>query len=742
MSDSTPGPSWAPGYDTSDVLKQGRRAVIVRATRATSGADVVLKVLAADAGRNELDRLRTLGGVSGVVPLLDAGTTTAGDMFVVLPHYPDGSFADMLSRVGPAPIQEAAAVARSISVALGAMHARGLTHNDVTPGNVLRAGRTPVLTGFGFVMPVGQAFSPPEASEEVFLHSSPEALRGEARTPASDVYQLASTIWTMLTGQAPFSSTDGSPFDPHAYAYRVLNESPRPITRQDISRKLRGVLTRGLAKRPEERYVNAAEFSAAFEQARTSRPATTMSGPNAPLSGPNEPMQVPSGGHPPLSGPNAALSGPNTPLSGPNTAFSGPNTPLNPPTGEHAPQGGATGGHSAFSGPRPSLSGSTWENASIVGGHAQFDPETDGHATFSDVPPAFGDHSNPAPSVSQTGPQELHRTSEEQAFPLPEEEQGTGSWFPPSRSKPLNEYEEDRHRSQTRLESSSRLRAPQRDLPTPEERERHGAIPEASENSTADLMMAKLRGEEISPLRAWARLEGWTGDEQSSYLPVDEPEEKADSDPEWKALDNEPELPRWRKQMHIAIAVCGTLVFTSVASAFAATSSSGPVVAAAEEDEETEAAEGAEGEEAEAPAVTAEPSPLPSVDPPTDVALDDTLSGVTLTWTDRTGGTGSYFVLGGQQGHDLMTLARTGPGAVTAQVNTENTVAEYCFVVVAVEGGSAPADEVCTSRAAERAEAERRAEEEAAAEAEEEEAEEEEEEDAQPSDAPSPSSED
>ncbi|MEU3141046.1 hypothetical protein ABZ645_16885 [Nocardiopsis alba] len=165
-------------------------------------------------------------------------------------------------------------------------------------------------------------------------------------------------------------------------------------------------------------------------------------------------------------------------------------------------------------------------------------------------------------------------------------------------------------------------------------------------------------------------------------------------------------------------------------------------VAAAEEDEETEAAEGAEGEEAEAPAVTAEPSPLPSVDPPTDVALDDTLSGVTLTWTDRTGGTGSYFVLGGQQGHDLMTLARTGPGAVTAQVSTENTVAEYCFVVVAVEGGSAPADEVCTSRAAERAEAERRAEEEAAAEAEEEEAEEEEEEDAQPSDAPSPSSED
>ncbi|MEU2940792.1 protein kinase [Nocardiopsis alba] len=779
MSDSAPGPSWAPGYDTSDVLKQGRRAVIVRATRATSGADVVLKVLAADAGRNELDRLRTLGGVSGVVPLLDAGTTTAGDMFVVLPHYPDGSFADMLSRVGPAPIQEAAAVARSISVALGAMHARGLTHNDVTPGNVLRAGRTPVLTGFGFVMPVGQAFSPPEASEEVFLHSPPEALRGEARTPASDVYQLASTIWTMLTGQPPFSSTDGGPFDPHAYANRVLGEAPRPIGRQDVSRKLRGVLTRALAKRPEERYANAAEFSAAFEQARTSRPATTMSGSNtpitggnAPLSGPNEPVRDPSGGHPPLSGTNAAFSGPNTPLSGPNTAFSGPNPPLsgpnaslNHPTGGHSPQGGATGGHAAFSGPHPSLSGSTGGNSPITGGNASFGSgtgtsATGGHAPFSGPNPAFGgpevpsfgEHRGPAepthqerPQEPASGPQRPFQAPEHPAAPpSPVEEPPTGSWFPPD--PPASEERSLRSETPARLQTSTSLRFPNRPLPTPEERERHGAVPEReSPNTTAEIAMARLRGEEISPRVAWARLEGWTGGAEDSRLPVDEvvEEKREGSDPVWDAPDpTSGRQPRWREHLHIAVTVCGILLVTSVASAFAATSSSGPVVAAAEEDEETETAEGAEGEEAETPAVTAEPSPLPSVDPPTDVALDDTLSGVTLTWTDRTGGTGSYFVLGGQQGHDLMTLARTGPGAVTAQVNTENTVAEYCFVVVAVEGGSAPADEVCTSRAAERAEAERRAEEEAAAEAEEEEAEEEEEEDAQPSDAPSPSSED
>ncbi|WP_247666060.1 hypothetical protein [Nocardiopsis sp. B62] len=138
-------------------------------------------------------------------------------------------------------------------------------------------------------------------------------------------------------------------------------------------------------------------------------------------------------------------------------------------------------------------------------------------------------------------------------------------------------------------------------------------------------------------------------------------------------------------------------------------------------------------EAAEAPEPVVEPSPLPEVSPPSGVSLEDSLSAVTVSWTDHTGGTGSYFVVGGRQGHDPTTLARTGPGAVTAQINVDDTQAEYCFTVVAVDGGSGASDEVCTTRAAERqAEADRLAEEEAAEE-------EEEEEEADPSPSPSPS---
>ncbi|MGW5875032.1 serine/threonine protein kinase [Nocardiopsis terrae] len=665
MSGSAPVPDWAPGYTVSAQLRQGDRARIIRATRVTSGAEVVLKVLPLGAGQVELGHLRSLDGVPGVVPLLDAGATTDGAFFVVTPFYPDGSFKEMLSKKGPAPLQEAAAVARSVAGALGALHGRGLLHNDVCPGNILRAGRTPVLTGFGAACAIGEALPPPFPQKESFLHSPPESLRGEPRSAASDVYQLASTIWTMLTGRAPFSATDGSPFDPRIYTRLVLEEEVAPVPRRDVSRSLRRVLTRALAKDPRDRYPSPAEFAAAFERARSGRVATS---PN--VAQPSTSRTV-LGDSP--TGPRSAPTGPQVPPTG-----TGPQAPPAPVVARmsQAPSGPQTP-PVAPPPPSPPTAASSGPQAS--------------HLPVPSAPHA-------PPTVSGTGPQRPPGTSAPEAG------------HPPS--GPPQRMAEDRNR----LSNASSLRPPQRPLPTPEDRERHGAVPEASPHSTADLMMAKLRGEEVSPLRAWARLEGWSGDAESAHLPTDELTEERSPGPEWDSLSTAQNPPRWRKQMHIAVTVCGILLATVVASAFAATGSPEPVVAASA----NEGAEEQEEAEEAPPSPVSEPSPLPEAAPPSEVRLEDTLSAVTLIWADHTGGTGSYFVLGGRQGHDPTTLARTGPGAVTAQISTENTLAEYCFTVIAVDGGSAPANEVCTTRAANRAEAERLAEEEAAAEAEEE----------------------
>ncbi|QUX28967.1 protein kinase [Nocardiopsis akebiae] len=773
--------AWAPGYGNPALLRQGRRARIVRATRSTSGADVVLKVLPEHLGRAELNQLRELSGVPGVVPLLDAGTTADGDLFVVLPFYADGSFGDMLARRGPAPIQEAAAVSRSVAAALGSMHGRGLLHGDVCPGNVLRAGRTPVLTGFGSVHRSGEALPPPDPATESFLHAAPEALRGEARTPASDVYQLASTVWTMLVGHTPFSSTDGTPFDPRDYAERVLTQDPKPVPRSDISRKLRGVLTRALAKLPEERFATPAAFASAFEQARTSRPAATLgatggqeplSGAQAPVSGPQIPMSGPqapvSGPQIPVSGaqasmegfqppaadtrtprsgpqypmaPQAPLPGPQSPAYAPDPAASGPQHPApghEAPVREqrpHAPdpQTSVSGPHTPMSGPQTPMNGPQLPPPPYAAGPQQdaytpwAGPQTPPPAPPEPQTPPVADVP-PSPALPPSGPQDPPATARLRPSG-PQASHAPAAQQVPPHAPPLPG--EAAQHPETGPQQPQQPRSRElRPRPTGLEGSR---LPAVDAGGTAEIMMAKLRGEEISALRAWSRLEGWTGTAESSALPVDESERVEDDTPSWGPVsETEQHQPRWRRHLHIAVTVCGILMVTSVSGVFAALESPAPVVAAAEQEAEPEPA--ADEETAE-PVV--DPSAPSEVSAPTGVLLADSLNAVELSWTDNSGGTASFFVLGGPFGHEAATLVRTGPGVVSAQVSTGYTGMEYCFTVIAVDGSASAAEEVCTTRAADRAEAERLAEEEAAEEAARE-AEEEEAAEEEPSPSPDP----
>ncbi|MDT0328043.1 protein kinase domain-containing protein [Nocardiopsis lambiniae] len=808
--------AWAPGYETPVLLTQGRRARIVRATRSTSGADVVLKVMSPRWARAELERLRDLSGVPGVVPLLDAGSTSDGNMFVALPFYSDGSFAELLAGKGPAPIHEAAAVARSVASALEAMHRRGWVHGDVCPGNVLRAGRTPVLTGFGAVHRTGEVPTPPDPASESFLHAPPEALRGEPPTPASDVYRLASTVWTLLVGRPPFA--DG-PFDPRAHAERVLTQEVGPVPRQDVSRKLRGVLTRALAKDPQERYPSAAAFANAFEQARTAQSASTSAG----ASGAHAP--TPSGGRPSAArapegrngptAPEGASAQPGTASSGPYPAYApsggqppatawgpGAPTPKDPgtpsPSGAHAPRttdapgntpaqplGTAPSGpYPAYgpSGARPSAgSGEAADHRAATGPRT---PPATGTPGITPVPSgarpsaaAWVPEGHPAPhtptapgapvppAAAPSGPHPAHTPSGARPPTTargPAPHTPTGPSAPTGPGTPVRPAAAPSGPHPAYTPSGARPPAtdwgpggapagprPPQDLRkagdtgTPGPGSTAGAYPvplgargtglEGSRSpaldagGTAEIMMAKLRGEEISPLRAWSRLEGWTGDTESAFLPIDEVTREEADDRDFTHVPAPP--ARWRRHLHIVVSVCGILLLTTVSGVFAAASPQAPVEAAAEEPSpEPQAPEPAADE-------VVSPSAPPEVAAPSGVALQDNLGNVLLTWTDNSGGTASFFVLGGLSGHDPVTVARTGPGVVSAQVITEDTVLEYCFTVIAVEGSSAPAAEVCTTRGQARAEAEREAEEEAEREREEEEAEEEE---AEPSPAPSP----
>ncbi|RAY14038.1 hypothetical protein DPM19_17305 [Actinomadura craniellae] len=250
------------GFRSISLLRRGDGAVIYHARQEESGAEVVLKVLRRDGVPADLPWPPVHPRIAEV---LAAGVTTTGRPYVAMEYCPWGSYAEILAERGPLPVAEAVEVALAVAEALAVAHRAGLSHGGVTPGNVLGAERGPVLVGF----PVSRALPGPGTVDE---HAAPETVRDGAWSPASDVYGLASTMWTLLAGHSPFADPGRITQDPFAYRDRLLTEVAPPVPRGDVPDGVRQVLARGLAKNPADRYARAEDFTAALAEAVPSEP--------------------------------------------------------------------------------------------------------------------------------------------------------------------------------------------------------------------------------------------------------------------------------------------------------------------------------------------------------------------------------------------------------------------------------------------------------------------------------------
>ncbi|GIJ69404.1 serine/threonine-protein kinase [Virgisporangium ochraceum] len=111
---------------------------------------------------------------------------------------------------GPLPAQRAAEVVAQVADALGHIHALGITHGDVKPGNILLPddGGPVRLADFGVARRAGQPAGPTLATPE---YVSPEVVAGDPPSPAADVYALGIVVYELLCGRSPYRG--GPPSD-------------------------------------------------------------------------------------------------------------------------------------------------------------------------------------------------------------------------------------------------------------------------------------------------------------------------------------------------------------------------------------------------------------------------------------------------------------------------------------------------------------------------------------------------
>ncbi|MFC8587176.1 protein kinase [Streptomyces sp. NPDC057217] len=228
--------------------------------RSAGGRTVAVKVVHAElAAREEFRRrfarevaaLERVGG-TGTAPVLGSDTDAEAP-WVAIGYVPGPSLRTVVGdEYGPLPTETVRTLAAGLARALGHIHTAGLVHRDLKPSNVLLTVDGPQLIDFGIARAVDTVAEGGDLTTTGAVvgspgFMSPEQVRGERLTPASDVFCLGSVLVYAATGRAPFGSADSGV---HATMFRIAHDEP-DLT--DLPPALSGVIRACLAKDPAAR---------------------------------------------------------------------------------------------------------------------------------------------------------------------------------------------------------------------------------------------------------------------------------------------------------------------------------------------------------------------------------------------------------------------------------------------------------------------------------------------------------
>ena len=252
-------------------LGEGGMATVYKAFDTHLESEVAVKVirnrkLAPEILRKTLKRFereaRALVKLShpNIVKIIDYGEFE-GQPFLVMPYFRGGTLKDLMQGK-PIPYQEAARLLSPIAQALSYAHQAKIIHRDVKPANILidEAGN-PMLTDFGIAKILDEEISINLTGTSAVIgtpeYMAPEQVRSDAVDHRADIYALGVVFYEMVTGRKPFQADT-----PVAVLFKHVSDPlPRPSSFvPNLPEEVEYFLIKALAKRPEDRYQDMAEF--------------------------------------------------------------------------------------------------------------------------------------------------------------------------------------------------------------------------------------------------------------------------------------------------------------------------------------------------------------------------------------------------------------------------------------------------------------------------------------------------
>ncbi len=258
-------------YRILEQLGEGGMGVVYRAEDTALQRTVALKFLPpeltrdADAKQRFLHEARAAARLDhpNICAVYEVGESD-GQLFLAMACYEGQTLRERL-KAGPLPWAEAAGLALQAAAGLSEAHARGIVHRDIKPANLFLTNKGQVkILDFGLAKLSGASVLTQSGSTlGTAAYMAPEQVQGENADARSDLWSLGVVLHELITGSPPFRGEYAQ-----AIMYGILNEAPVPLAELGIDAPpgLQEVVSRCLAKQPEDRYATAEELGRALAE--------------------------------------------------------------------------------------------------------------------------------------------------------------------------------------------------------------------------------------------------------------------------------------------------------------------------------------------------------------------------------------------------------------------------------------------------------------------------------------------